>query len=197
MDTIRIRRGDTSPLYYTIKDLELETSDYPARDLTDCTINLYLYADEIDTNIEGRVKSSTSTTIQLDDEASSYDNDYVGKFITIYDGTGNEQTRTISAYDGNTKTATISIAWATLPDTTSRYRLIVSEAGYLIEGGSCVNLTDVTTGLTRYDFPTVDGTATENTGMFRIWWNVTDENGATKRYPYQTQWLHIYDDIIS
>jgi hypothetical protein len=41
--------------------------------------------------------------------------------ITITGGTGVGQTRTISAYDGGTKTATVSSAWTTVPDDTSTY----------------------------------------------------------------------------
>ena len=54
--------------------------------------------------------------------------------IHIVAGTGAGQSRTISAYNGSTKVATISSAWTTNPDTTSIYSIgamITNDFGYL------------------------------------------------------------------
>lgn len=193
MDTIRIRRGDTSPLYYTIKDLEPESNDYPPRDLTNCIITFSMYAPEQNAGEEGRVILASSNSITMSYTASSYDNAYIGLYVNIFDGTGIGQTRTIIAYNGTTKVATLSEAWTIIPDTSSRYKLQISEGGYIIDSASCTNLTDTTEGLTSFEFSTINP-ETNTAGMYKAWWTVTDENGTSKKYPYETQWIHIYSD---
>lgn len=69
----------------------------------------------------GTAQSGGSTTIQLATGASSSNNAYNGYRISIVSGTGAGQVRTISAYTGSTRTATVSSAWGTNPDATSVY----------------------------------------------------------------------------
>lgn len=65
----------------------------------------------------------TATTVGLDDNASSENDFYVG--LQIGTNADNYTLRTISAYDGNTKVATVSVAWATNPTaSTSLYRVL-------------------------------------------------------------------------
>jgi hypothetical protein len=54
---------------------------------------------------------SASTTIVLDASASANDDLYNGQVISVYTGTAAGQTRLITAYNGTTKTATITPAW--------------------------------------------------------------------------------------
>ena len=71
-----------------------------------------------------KVREATTTTVKLDTKASGSDNVYNEYTIRIISGTGAGQFRVISVYNGNTKTATISEAWAELPDFTSGYEII-------------------------------------------------------------------------
>ena len=61
--------------------------------------------------------------IQLATTASGTDSAYNGKTIIILSGTGAGQERTISAYVGSTKTATVSSNWTTNPNNTSVYEI--------------------------------------------------------------------------
>jgi|GEM_PF-2761180 len=71
------------------------------------------------------------TTIQIKLESgASVVNDYYKDFrIVIVAGTGQWQVRTISAYDGTTKIATVDEAWTTQPDSTSQYQVVVNYGG--------------------------------------------------------------------
>lgn len=84
-------------------------------------------------NLVGRIgtaQAGASTTITLDSGASSTDGRYVGYGVYLYGGTGGGirgvgQERTITAYVGSTKVATVAQAWGTTPDNTSKYMLYV------------------------------------------------------------------------
>jgi hypothetical protein len=73
--------------------------------------------------LRGTASSATSTT--LTNSAASMATDfYIGSQIRIFDGTGEGQTRTVTA---NTATQfTVSPAWHITPDTTSRYVVMSS-----------------------------------------------------------------------
>lgn len=73
---------------------------------------------------------TTSTAVALDSEASATDDAYNDMTIEISEGTGVGQVRTISDYVGSTKVATVSTAFTTTPDNTSRYTLFVGWAGH-------------------------------------------------------------------
>jgi hypothetical protein len=69
----------------------------------------------------GTVAAASSTTITLNSRAPRQDDMLNGTQIEITEGTGAGQIRTISDYVGLTRVATISSAWSTVPDTTSKY----------------------------------------------------------------------------
>lgn len=71
---------------------------------------------------QGLVVSSAGNQIQLSNASAAADF-YKGMPITITDGTGVGQTRTITAYDPVTKTATVDTAWDSPPDATSSYSI--------------------------------------------------------------------------
>jgi hypothetical protein len=73
----------------------------------------------------GLVQNGGSNFVQLDITASPYDNYYNSMNIIITAGAGANQTRTISAYDGNTKIATVSSNFITYPDSSSSYNLSI------------------------------------------------------------------------
>lgn len=65
---------------------------------------------------------STSTTAVLATTSNAVDGDYVGMTLQTTGGTGNGQTRTITGYNGATRTATVSPAWTVTPDATTTYK---------------------------------------------------------------------------
>lgn len=65
---------------------------------------------------------STSTNVILAANASSVDNFYVGASLDTLTGTGSGQSRTITAYNGTTKAATVT-ALSPAPDTTTTYQV--------------------------------------------------------------------------
>jgi hypothetical protein len=85
-------------------------------------------------NLAGRINTAqagAATTITLDAGASATDGRYVGYGIYLYGGTGGGirgvgQERTIIAYVGATKVATVAQAWGTNPDNTSTFILYVN-----------------------------------------------------------------------
>ena len=86
--------------------------------------------------LQGRVSSATSTTVVASTDQTSPDytayfgildqrNDYYnGMAMTIIQGTGIGQTRTINDYVGSTRTFTVDEAWTTTPDTTSVFYVV-------------------------------------------------------------------------
>jgi hypothetical protein len=70
----------------------------------------------------GTAQSGGSKSITLAAGASAVTNFYVGQPIQLASGSGVGQVRTIIAYNGTTKVATLDRAWATLPDNTTVYK---------------------------------------------------------------------------
>ncbi len=81
---------------------------------------------------EGLAQAGTASTIMLNVLASGNDNAYNGQAVFIRSGTGEDQRRIISAYNGATKIATVNQDWDTIPDTTSGYVMLPQGAGDLI-----------------------------------------------------------------
>jgi hypothetical protein len=65
-----------------------------------------------------------ASTIDLDGSASAVNDFYKGQLIAIILGTGISQARTCISYDGATKIATVSPAWATAPDGNSYFAIL-------------------------------------------------------------------------
>lgn len=74
----------------------------------------------------GTAQAGAAGTITLAAGASGTNNLYKGLVIKIYGGTGAGQARTITAYDGTTKVATVAWNWATDPDNTSTYGVLAA-----------------------------------------------------------------------
>jgi hypothetical protein len=72
----------------------------------------------------GTAQSGASTTITLDSGASSITDYYVGLAVAITSGTGAGQIRTITAYNGTTKVATVDSAWITNPANGSVFSIV-------------------------------------------------------------------------
>lgn len=70
--------------------------------------------------LHGVAVDGGATSIQLADYESYQDSVYVNQDVYIFKGTGAGQSKTITAYVGSTRIATVS-AWSTVPDDTSQY----------------------------------------------------------------------------
>lgn len=105
--------------------------------LKDATIELTLLYDTTDPDLvaflaayfgakddtSGTAQAGAAATITLASGSNTITDYYVGDTITIASGTGAGQSRTISAYNGTTKVATVSSNWTTPPDATSVYAI--------------------------------------------------------------------------
>jgi hypothetical protein len=91
---------------------------------------------------EGLAQAGTANTITLNALASDDDNAYVGQVVFIRSGTGEDQARRVTAYNGTTKVATMDANWAHIPDATSAYVMLptasfdpVALAGIFLNNG--------------------------------------------------------------
>ena len=73
---------------------------------------------------EGLAQGNGPSKITLNALASSDDNAYIGQTVFIRSGTGEDQVRVVTAYDGGTKVATVDRAWDVNPDATSGYAML-------------------------------------------------------------------------
>lgn len=73
----------------------------------------------------GTAQAGAAGSITLAAGASATNSLYVGLQVSIQSGTGAGQSRTITAYVGATKVATVDANWATNPDNTSVYQVSV------------------------------------------------------------------------
>jgi hypothetical protein len=78
---------------------------------------------------EGLAQAGTSSTITLNSLASSVDDVYVGQAIFIRSGTGDDQRKFVTAYNGTTKIATVHSPWDITPDSTSAYVMLPQATG--------------------------------------------------------------------
>jgi prepilin-type N-terminal cleavage/methylation domain-containing protein len=69
----------------------------------------------------GAAQSATANTIQLSAGASAVNGIYNGMTIRTVTGTGTGQNRAITAYNGATKVATVSVPWDVVPDSSTAY----------------------------------------------------------------------------
>lgn len=78
----------------------------------------------------GKSLGATASTIDLSANEPSGNNFFINAKITITNGTGTGQSRTILAYDGLLKRVTqLNSNWSTAPDTTSEYEIDFVRAG--------------------------------------------------------------------
>jgi len=88
----------------------------------------------------GTAQLATSNTITLAASASVTTGDYVGLSIRTVSGIGLGQNRTISAYNGVTKVATVSTAWTVIPDSTTTYAFdyMLGTSAYPLHKINCI-----------------------------------------------------------
>jgi hypothetical protein len=103
---------------------------YVARHWTvtpDNTSTYVLYADNQVLFIHmGLAQAGAAGSITLQSTASATDDIYNGQLIRITSGTGDDQIRVITDYDGTTKVATVEPNWTVNPDSTSYYGTLQS-----------------------------------------------------------------------
>jgi hypothetical protein len=73
---------------------------------------------------EGLAQAGAANSITLNSEASAISNTYTGQMVVIRTGTGQDQSRIITAYNGSTKVATVAEAWTTTPTSASGYMIL-------------------------------------------------------------------------
>lgn len=129
-------KADIMLLCPTHPDLEITTT-------SSTTIGQQRYALPADCNIPvslnlltgpedyaGTAQAGAATTITLASTFPAQDDEILGYYILITDGTGVDQYREIVDYVSSTKVATVDLAWTTNPDNTSVY-LVVTRSKFL------------------------------------------------------------------
>lgn len=79
----------------------------------------------------GTAQGGAASTITLAAGASATTDFYKDRPVRIVAGTGAGQVRSITAYNGATKIATVDKAWAVNPDNTSQYELMADATATL------------------------------------------------------------------
>lgn len=87
---------------------------------------------------EGLAQAGTSITITLNILASSDDDTYRHQIIFIRSGTGEDQARSVTNYNGTTKVATVNKAWDVIPNTTSAYVMLPASLAPIEEVAAAV-----------------------------------------------------------
>lgn len=118
-----IRDGWKHFFDYVMSDTELilkeDTLEYSLTGLTKLPWKVYkVWIENSTTTIRGTADSATSTT--LVDSDADFSGVVAGWYLSIYDGTGAGQIRTVSSVASSTITVP---DWDTTPDTTSKYAL--------------------------------------------------------------------------
>ena len=94
---------------------------------SDSDANTYVYkafVNDIQNNTaSANATAATANTIQFPSQFSTYNDAYVGVNIYITAGPSTGDFRTITAYNGSTKTATINQNWTVTPTTSSTFAL--------------------------------------------------------------------------
>ena len=95
-----------------------------------------LATQDVDHTSHGVAQAGAAGSITFEAGASAIDDFYKSQQVHIVSGTGEEQVRLITAYDGTSKIATVTPNWSTNPDATSAYHteIVARVDAGLIEG---------------------------------------------------------------
>ncbi|MBB63744.1 MAG: hypothetical protein CMO81_01630 [Waddliaceae bacterium] len=74
-------------------------------------------------SLQGTVEGATASTVTLDANAGSQQDVYVGMTLSITAGSGAGESFEITAYDPNTRVATLDAAFSSIPDSSSAYQI--------------------------------------------------------------------------
>jgi|GEM_PF-2773979 len=73
---------------------------------------------------QGTAQAGSTNTVTLDAGAGATDDQYLFCTIALISGTGEGQAGVINGYNGATKVATVTNAWATPPDATTEFQVL-------------------------------------------------------------------------
>ena len=105
-------------------DLQTWPDDQAGSDLYEMLTTITTISGRMPTLHYGFAQAGGASTITLNASASSITDYYVGLAIAITASTGAGQVRTITAYNGTTKVATVDSAWTTNPANGSSFAII-------------------------------------------------------------------------
>ena len=80
-------------------------------------------------DITGTAQAGGAMTITLASSDTVSTHGYVNSTITLTGGTGSGQSKTIQAYNGITKVATVATPWSVNPNATTTYSIVVPLLG--------------------------------------------------------------------
>lgn len=140
---------------------------------------------------EGSARGGTSNTIELDNKASKTNSLYKGCIITITDGTGYGQFKTISSYvyskDTGAHTAMVE-SWSPNPDSTSKYRIEGPVFKGFAQGGASNNIILCAGAISKDDFYNdyyIEITSGTGNGQVK---KITGYTGSTKVATVEGTW---------
>lgn len=136
----------------------------------------------------GTAQAGGASTVTLANAASATDSLYNGDTVSIVSGTGAGQDRSILAYVGATRVATVSTAWTVQPDNTSVYEVLSvlgSSSGTFPTVQQIVNGTwdepnasHVVVGSTGLNLSNAGGSASPATIAAAVWAALLNLNNA-------------------
>lgn len=142
--TLQNQKADTDAIVVRHADTCVATNPASPNCEANTAGNLYFQA----SLCAATVQAAGVNTVTLS-SASSSDNDaYVGKTIRIIAGVGAGQSRTVTAYNGSTKVATVNSNWATQPNDQSTYSLdgvdyVFDTTGFTSTNRNCSTTADL------------------------------------------------------
>ena len=105
----------------------LATVDRDWKTVPDATSEYVLIATEGREHVnEGAAQGGGASTVTLNAQASASDDAYIGQTIFLRSGTGEDQARRVSDYNGSTKVATVDRPWDTIPAAGTGYVMLPS-----------------------------------------------------------------------
>ncbi len=119
--------------YDAVTKIATLDSDWSTAGIPDGTST---YSVDLNSSSGTAQNGGAANEIILANFVNNTDDFYQGMTITITNGTGAGETRTITDYDAATKTATLSADWATNPDATSEYTINIPTNGSVQVGGA-------------------------------------------------------------
>jgi patatin-like phospholipase/acyl hydrolase len=130
---------EREPIFFKNWRHDKEYGNVPLWEICVCSASAptYFPAHKLNKRVNGNVQDAYSEVVVLDDDAASMDNVYNKMEISIIDGKGSGQTRTIKEYVGLTRQASIYRSWEIIPDKTSIYSLKSMYSA--IDGGVAAN----------------------------------------------------------
>jgi hypothetical protein len=107
----------------------------------------------------GLAQGGDATHITLQSTASSINNIYKGQVVRVLSGTGDDQMRSIIAYDGISKIAEVGRAWEVPPDNTSYYGTSMTGSDVYVGAIDQASILAIVDSLLKRDMSAISGEA--------------------------------------